>query len=40
MRGEHEMRDAGDVGADIAETVDAQAEEATALAERQLRAPK
>src|ERR1035441_10765933 len=34
------MRDTGDIGADIAETIDAQAEEAAALAERQLRAPE
>ena len=40
MRGDDEMRDAGEIGADIAEAVDAQAEKAAALVERKLRAPE
>ena len=40
MRGEDEVRHAGEIGADIAETFDAQGEKTTALVERKLRPPE
>jgi hypothetical protein len=40
VRGEDEMRDAGEVGAEIADAIDAQAEELAALAERELDRPE